>query len=130
MLLSTATSFAQRKAYADIWLAEWPLTISKYYICADFGNSFEESVCDENRPTWCKKFNSPMDGLNFLASLGWRVVSTFRANTPFSKQSVIHYLMEKDINDKSDIMKGITTKPEKKKEKKNYGHGKDGDDMY
>ena len=129
MLLS-ATSFAQRKAYIDVWAQPWPLTVSKYLLCADFGRSSVESICDENKPTTAKQFASPISGINFLASLGWRVVSTYQGTDLITKKPALHYLLEKDINDDTDILKGITTKQEKAKEKKHLDHGKSGDDMY
>lgn len=130
LMLLSATSFAQRKAYIDVWAQPWPLTVSKYLLCADFGRTSVESICDENNPSVGKQFASPIAGINFLASLGWRVVSTYQDTDLITKKPALHYLLEKDINDDADILKGITTKQEKAKEKKQFKMGKAGDDMY
>ena len=130
MLLSTST-FA-RKTYIDVWMQPWSMTIGKYLLCADFGRTDVESITEENDPSTAKKFNSPMAGINFLSSLGWNVISTYQGIDTITKKPALHYLLEKDIINESDIMDGITTKPEKKKmkEKKDYPLGKNGDDMY
>ena len=76
------------------------------------------------------QFNSPMAGINFLSSLGWHVISTFQGIDTITKKPALHYLLVKDIINESDIMKGINTKTEKKKEPKKYKFGKEGDDIY
>lgn len=69
MMLLSASTFAQRKAYIDVWMQPWPLS-SKYLLCADFGRNDVESITEENNPATAKQFSSPMSGINFLSSLG------------------------------------------------------------
>ena len=119
----------ERKAYIDVWMQPWPLS-TKYLLCADFGRNDVESITEENNPTTSMQFNSPMAGINFLSSLGWHVISTFQGIDTITKKPALHYILEKDIVNESDIMKGISTKEEKKKEPKKYKFGKYGDDIY
>ena len=131
MMLLSASTFAQRKAYIDVWMQPWPLS-TKYLLCADFGRNDVESITEENNPSTAKQFSSPMAGINFLSSLGWHVISTFQGIDTITKKPALHYLLEKDIINESDMMDGINTKTEKKKvkEKKDYPLGKNGDDLY
>ena len=129
MMLLSASTFAKRKAYIDVWMQPWPLS-TKYLLCADFGRNDVESITEENNPTTAKQFNSPMAGINFLSSLGWHVISTFQGIDTITKKPALHYILEKDIINESDIMKGISTKADKKKEPKKYKFGKYGDDIY
>lgn len=129
MMLLSASSFAQRKAYIDVWMQPWPLS-TKYLLLADFGRNDVESIIEDGNPSTCKQFQSPMAGINFLASIGWHVISTYQGIDLITKKSALHYILEKDIINESDIMKGISTKAEKKKEPKKYKFGKYGDDIY
>ena len=117
MMLLSASTFAQRKAYIDVWMQLWPLS-TKYLLCADFGRNDVESITEDDNPSTCKQFTSPMAGINFLASLGWHVIYTYQGIDLITKKSALHYILEKDIINESDIMKGISTKEEKKKEPK------------
>ena len=128
MMLLSASIFAQRKAYIDVCMQPW--SIGKYLLLADFGRNDVESITEDDNPSTCKQFTSPMAGINFLASLGWHVIYTYQGIDLITKKSALHYILEKDIINESDIMKGISTKEEKKKEPKKYKFGKYGDDIY
>ncbi len=72
------------------------------------------------------KFNTMMQVLNYMGERGWRVINTYYI-TESSKQSVIHYLLEKWISSEDEITEGLILKDE---DSKPYKPGEGGDDMY
>lgn len=72
------------------------------------------------------KFNTMMQVLNYMGERGWRVINTYYI-TESSKQSVIHYLLEKWISSEDEITEGLILKDANSKP---YKPGEGGDDMY
>lgn len=123
LALSAATYGQTRPAYCEISAYNF-WGFGKVHVIIDLGESRYGTIVDENGKAM--KFNSPVDILNHMSKLGWKVSQTyFITSGSNSKQQVIRYLLEKQVTEDSQISEGIFVKmPEK------YKPGSSGDDMY
>ena len=122
-IASLANAQNKRPAYCEVVASNF-WGVGKVYISIDLGNERIGTICDDkNKPV---KFNTPIDALNYMSKLGWSVKGTYYLTE--LKQLVLHYLLEKEVTDDSQISEGIYIKPKKKKEP--YKPGANGDDVY
>ena len=63
-----------------------------------------ESIYDGNQK---RKFNTMMEVLDYMAKRGWRVHSTYVITESVAKQNVLHFLLEKEVTDDSQIDEGL-----------------------
>ena len=54
-----------------------------------------------------RKFNTMMEVLDYMAKRGWKVHSTYVITESMSKQNVLHFLLEKQVTDDSQIDEGL-----------------------
>lgn len=111
-LITTTTLFAQetKEVYCHVspgmgtsWFGN-DCTIS-----VDFGQAKKitqpQIVVDEmGEPI---VFNSIIDALNWMSSLGWRFKQAFTITDPLSKDNIYHYLLAKEIQEGEAIDAGI-----------------------
>lgn len=112
ILITTTTLFAQetKEVYCHVspgmgtsWFGN-DCTIS-----VDFGQAKKitqpQIVVDEmGEPI---VFNSIIDALNWMSSLGWRFKQAFTITDPLSKDNIYHYLLAKEIQEGEAIAAGI-----------------------
>lgn len=112
ILITTTTLFAQetKEVYCHVspgmgtsWFGN-DCTIS-----VDFGQAKKitqpQIVVDEmGEPI---VFNSIIDALNWMSSLGWRFKQAFTITDPLSKDNIYHYLLAKEIQEGEAIDVGI-----------------------
>ena len=112
ILITTTTRFAQetKEVYCHVspgmgtsWFGN-DCTIS-----VDFGQAKKitqpQIVVDEmGEPI---VFNSIIDALNWMSSLGWRFKQAFTITDPLSKDNIYHYLLAKEIQEGEAIDAGI-----------------------
>lgn len=112
ILITTTTLFAQetKEVYCHVspgmgtsWFGN-DCTIS-----VDFGQAKKitqpQIVVDEmGEPI---VFNSIIDALNWMSSLGWRFKQAFTITDPLSKDNIYHYLLAKEIQKGETIDAGI-----------------------
>lgn len=112
ILITTTTLFAQetKEVYCHVspgmgtsWFGN-DCTIS-----VDFGQAKKitqpQIVVDEmGEPI---VFNSIIDALNWMSSLGWRFKQAFTITDPLSKDNIYHYLLAKEIQEGEAIDAGI-----------------------
>lgn len=123
LLASVAQAQKTRPAYCEVMACNF-WGVGKVYITIDLGEERTGTICDDkNKPV---KFNTPIDALNYMAKLGWSVKETYFLTE--IKDQVLHFLLEKQITEDSQISEGIYIKPKKKKEP--YKPGANGDDVY
>ena len=123
LMLGGINAQEPRPAYCDL-MAFNAFGGSKVYITIDLGQEHTGTICcSQNKPV---KFNSYIDALNYMATLGWKVKDTYFL--PETKQQVLHFLLEKTVATDAQIREGIYVKPPK--EKVPYKPGQTGDDMY
>jgi len=69
-----------------------------------------------------KKFHTMMSVLNYMAERGWKCIGTYFVTV--GKSNVIHYLLEKYVNDPEEMKEGLILKEESEelylKEKEEY----------
>ena len=63
-----------------------------------------ESIYDGDKK---RKFNTMMEVLDYMAKRGWKVHSTYVITESMSKQNVLHFLLEKQVTDDSQIDEGL-----------------------
>ena len=63
-----------------------------------------ESIYDGEKK---RKFNTMMEVLDYMAKRGWKVHSTYVITESLGKQNVLHFLLEKQITDDSQIDEGL-----------------------
>lgn len=119
-LITTTTLFAQetKEVYCHVspgmgtsWFGN-DCTIS-----VDFGQAKKitqpQIVVDEmGEPI---VFNSIIDALNWMSSLGWRFKQAFTITDPLSKDNIYHYLLAKEIQEGEAIDAGIRLYDKKRK---------------
>jgi hypothetical protein len=119
MLLCSVCSFAQQEApkegthrvYCEL-LGQGKLFSSKINVTVDFGQaqSFwtgnaKGCLVDDKGNTI--DFNSMVDAMNYMGTLGWRFVQAYVVTV--SNQNVYHWLLYKDISEDEAIKAGIKT---------------------
>ena len=84
-------------------------------VAIDFGQKREktekqQSLVDENGENII--FNSKIDALNYMHSLGWEFLQAYTevSGSDGDAHSQIHWLLYKDTTDGQDPFEGITTK--------------------
>ena len=89
----------------------------------DFGQKREkaerqQSLVDKNGKNII--FNSKIDALNYMHSLGWEFLQAYTevSGSDGDASSQIHWLLYKDVTDEQDPFEGITTKEMHHKSKK------------
>ena len=120
LCLCSLNLFAQNRVYCEIVEKEH-LRDKKVKILIDFGQVREKEkikdsqiLVDENGKI--VEFNSKIDALNFMDSLGWNflqaytVVDGYSASGTGATSSEIHWLLYKNIIEGEDPYKGLTTK--------------------
>ena len=108
-MMSVGTVCAQSpKAFCLIRASEGLLK-KQVSIQIDFGQKVKafqvDGLVDENGKALL--FNSPMDALNYMSSLGWEYEEAFAITV--GNQNVYHFLMSKVIEDGVDVMEGLNT---------------------
>lgn len=85
---------------------------AKINVQVDFGqNPYKDSrIVDENGKT--KTFNSMVDAMNFMGSLGWEFEQAYVVTV--GSQNVYHWLLSKTITDEEAINAGFKTKDDMK----------------
>jgi hypothetical protein len=83
----------------------------------DFGqNPYKDNrIVDENGKS--KTFNSMVDAMNFMGSLGWEFEQAYvvTITTGMTGQNVYHWLLSKDIMSDEELTEGFKTKADLKK---------------
>lgn len=54
-----------------------------------------------------KKFNTMMEVIDYMAKRGWEVHSTYVVTEGLGKQNVLHFLLQKEVTDDSQIDEGL-----------------------
>ena len=63
-----------------------------------------ESIYDGDKK---RKFNTMMEVLDYMSKRGWKVHSTYVITESVGKQNVLHFLLEKQVTDDSQIDEGL-----------------------
>ena len=63
-----------------------------------------ESIYDGDKK---RKFNTMMEVLDYMSKRGWKVHSTYVITESMGKQNVLHFLLEKQVTDDSQIDDGL-----------------------
>ena len=112
-LLLSYTLSAQTKVFCEI--VEQSKYNKKVKIIIDFGQEREKSknkqtIVDENgNPI---QFNSKIDALNYMSTLGWEFVQAYTVMTGSNGdvKSETHWILSKEVTEKQNAYEGITTK--------------------
>ena len=121
----SASAQTSRPTYCDL-LASNFWGGRNVYITLDLGALGYGSILDEDNTA--HKFKGVVDALNYMARLGWSVKREYYLTE--EKQKVLHFLLEKQITDDSQITEGIHIKQTEPKERKTHKPGANGDDIY
>ena len=112
MLLACSLS-AHSKVFCEI--VERNQFNKKVKIIIDFGQVREKSVnqqtlVDESGNTI--QFNSKIDALNYMTTLGWEFVQAYTVMTGSNGdvKSETHWILSKEVTEKQNAYEGITTK--------------------
>ena len=54
-----------------------------------------------------RKFNTMMEIVDYMSKRGWKVHSTYVVTEGLGKQNVLHFLLEKEVTDDSQIDEGL-----------------------
>lgn len=108
----------QKIAYCQLLGTEKFLS-KKCTVQIDFGqNPYKDNrIVDEGGKS--KTFNSMVDAMNFMGSLGWKFQQAYVVTIPTGMgggQNVYHWLLSKEIGDGESINDGVKTKNDSKGE--------------
>lgn len=80
------------------------------------GSALRNRLVDENGKPML--FNSMVDAMNFMASLGWKFEAAYVISEPTmgGAQHVYHWLLSKDIVEGENAVKGLQTQGDYKKQ--------------
>ena len=111
--ICTTTVYAQNRVYCEI--VEPAQLGKKVKIIIDFGQEREKSKGQQalvNKDGEIIKFNSKIDALNYMTTLGWDFVQAYTVATGSggSVSSSIHRVLCKTVNNGEDPYSGIKTK--------------------
>lgn len=115
-----AASFAQTKSvYCEIVGTGKPFS-NKVTVSIDYGQhqsffSNDNRLADDTGKAI--SFNSMIDALNYMGTLGWEFVDAYVIGA--NGQYTYHWLLTKNISDTENINEGFKTKTEIKNEHKN-----------
>ncbi len=105
--------YAQNRVYCEI--VERKSFGKKVKVIVDFGqkrqkNNAAQTLVDKNGDMVI--FNSKIDALNYLDSLGWNFLQAYTEvnGSDGDASSQIHWLLYKEITDNEDPYKGLITK--------------------
>jgi hypothetical protein len=106
---------AQNKVYCEI--VEQAQLGKKVKIIIDFGQEREKSKGQQvlvNEDGKIIQFNSKIDVLNHMSTLGWEFVQayTVASGSSGNVNSTIHWVLCKTVNKNDDAYKGLMTKEE------------------
>lgn len=89
---------------------------AKSMISVDFGNDGTDEIVDENGKKI--KFKSSIDALSYFEKLGWSVLSVYSVNhnSGLANVPVVHYLLQKKVENYDDKFAGIHLKRDFKKD--------------
>ena len=112
-VICTTTIYAQNKVYCEI--VEPAQIGKKVKIIIDFGQEREKNKGQQvlvNKKGEIIQFNSKIDALNYMTTLGWDFVQAYTVTTGGvgSISSTIHWVLCKTVADGEDPYNGITTK--------------------
>ena len=97
------------------------------YIILDFGSLAYGTINNEDGTSM--KFSGIVDALNYMAGLGWSVRDTYPLTE--GKSNVLHFLLEKKVEDSSEILNGLNIlKKERNEKHQQYKRGTSGDGVY
>lgn len=117
-IMAVGSANAQTKVYCEIHATQLPLKKS-VTIQIDFGQKVKafqaDGLVDENGKALV--FNSTIDAINHMASLGWEVEQTYAVT--LGQQNVYHYLLSKVVAEGESAMEGLKTHLQHKAETKN-----------
>lgn len=117
-IMAVGSANAQTKVYCEIHATQLPLKKS-VSIQIDFGQKVKafqaDGLVDENGKALV--FNSTIDAINHMASLGWEVEQTYAVT--LGQQNVYHYLLSKVVAEGESAMEGLKTHLQHKAETKN-----------
>ncbi len=119
-VICTTTIYAQNKVYCEI--VEPAQIGKKVKIIIDFGQEREKNKGQQvlvNKKGEIIQFNSKIDALNYMTTLGWDFVQAYTVATGSSGNvsSKIHWVLCKTVANGEDPYSGITTKEEYDKAK-------------
>ena len=119
-VICTTTIYAQNKVYCEI--VEPAQIGKKVKIIIDFGQEREKNKGQQvlvNKKGEIIQFNSKIDALNYMTTLGWDFVQAYTVATGGSGNvsSKIHWVLCKTVANGEDPYSGITTKEEYDKAK-------------
>lgn len=119
-VICTTTIYAQNKVYCEI--VEPAQIGKKVKIIIDFGQEREKNKGQQvlvNKKGEIIQFNSKIDALNYMTTLGWDFVQAYTVATGSSGNvsSKIHWVLCKTVANAEDPYSGITTKEEYDKAK-------------
>ena len=105
--------YAQNKVYCEI--VEPAQLGKKVKIIIDFGQEREKSKGQQvlvNRDGEIIQFNSKIDALNYMTTIGWNFVQAYTVATGSGGcvSSTIHWVLCKTVDKDEDPYYGITTK--------------------
>lgn len=109
--------FAQtvREVYCEIVCTQIKLTSPKCAVAIDYGQDRKLSdsrvVVDELGNTMI--FNSVMDALNWMGTLGWKFKQAYTITDYLTKDQIYHYLFAKELKEGEQINDGIRLGSEK-----------------
>ena len=114
-VICTTTIYAQNKVYCEI--VEPAQLGKKVKIIIDFGQERKKSKAQQtlvNKNGEEIQFNSKIDALNYMTTLGWDFVQAYTVATggSGSVSSTIHWVLCKTVAKGEDPYSGITTKEE------------------
>ena len=116
----SAGLFAQKRVYCEI--VEYNLLSSKNIkVLIDFGQERAKPLLNQNILVDAQGndivFNSKIDALNYMDSLGWNFLQAYTSvdGSSSSTSSTIHWLLYKDVVEGENPYSGLTTKERIKK---------------
>jgi hypothetical protein len=112
-LLLCANLTAQNRVYCEI--VEPAQLGKKVKIIIDFGQERKKSKAQQtlvNKNGEEIQFNSKIDALNYMTTLGWNFVQAYTVATGSGGciSSTIHWVLSKNVDNDEDPYSGITTK--------------------
>ena len=128
LFTAIAASSQTRPAYCDLQATNF-WGGRNVYIILDFGSLAYGTI--NNHDGTARKFCGIVDALNYMAQLGWSIRDTYYISE--GKDKVLHYLLEKTVQEDSQILDGLLIQSQERKDKREkepYKPGANGDDIY
>ena len=110
---TSLAAYSQQSVYCEIVGAE-KLLSSKVNVSIDFGqkSKFAGNQYLVDAEGHALEFNSMVDAMNFMAKFGWHFTQAYAVSS--GNNHVYHWLLEKKVNDESEIGDGFMTKEQYK----------------